>query len=312
MASDLPRWALWCAAAAALAAGGAAVLALASRPPAATPAQQTVADDAGYPEGALWHGDALYWAEMTEDRVMRWDGRAASTFWTHDDCGPTAIAPAAGGFAVACHRADMVVRLDAEGRTRETVTTDTDGAPVRWPNDMTGDRQGGVYLSSSGRFAVGAPATGRLLYLPPDGPPRVVAEGLYYANGVALSRDGRTLYAAEHIGRRVLAFEVTAPGSLGASRDFADFEALPSSDSSYSLTGPDGIDVALDGRVLVAEYGAGRIAVFGADGAFEGLIAVPERFVTSSSFGPDGALFTTGATALTGGARGAVRRLEWR
>lgn len=312
MASRMPRWALWCVVAAALSAvAAAAVLALSPKPPAAKPAQ-TISDDAGYPEGALWHGGALYWAEMTEDRVMRWDGRAATAFWTLDGCGPTAIAPAAGGFAVACHRADMVVRVDPAGTTRETVTSDADGVPVRWPNDMTGDDRGGVYLSSSGQFAVGAPATGRLLYLPPEGPPHVVAEGLYYANGVALSRDGGTLYAAEHIGRRVLAFDVAAPGSLSASREFADFEALPASGSTYSLTGPDGIEIGPDGRVLVAEYGAGRIAVFDPDGAFRGLIAVPERFVTSSSFGPDGALFTTGASALTGGARGAVRKLEWR
>jgi len=308
MAFRPPRWARWCGAAAMLAA---AVAVAEFARPATTPPMRVVAADAGYPEGALWHDGALYWAEMTEDRVMHWDGANAAVFWTREDCGPTAIAPTQSGFAVACHLADMVVRLDADGAMRETVPADADGTPVSRPNDMTADRHGGVYLSSSGRFSVGAPATGRLLYLPPEGPPRVVAEGLHYANGVALAPTGATLYAAEHIGRRVLTFDVAGPGALSGRRVFADFQTLPASGSDYALTGPDGIETTPDGHVLVAEYGAGRIVVFDADGDLDALIAVPEIFVTSSSVGPDGALYTTGARSLTGSARGAVRRLEW-
>ncbi len=310
MAFRLPRWALWWSAAAVLAAAVAVSEPPDAVPPAVASPTRIVAGDAGYPEGVLWHDGALYWAEMTGDRVMRWDGADTAEFWIRAGCGPTAIAPTRDGFAVACHLADMVVRLDAGGSTRETVPADAEGAPVRWPNDMTADRHGGVYLSSSGRFAAGAPVTGRLLYLPAEGPPRVVATDLHYANGVALAPDGATLYAAEHIGRRVLAFDVTAPGVLAGRRIFADFRTLPPSGSDYALTGPDGIEVTPDGRVLVAEYGAGRIVVLDADGDLETLISVPERFVTSSSLGPGGAVYITGVRALTGGAPGAVRRLE--
>lgn len=268
-----------------------------------------IVDDAAYPEGALWHRGALYWAEMNADRVMRRDGRDTVVFWQHDGCGPTSIAPAGDGYVVTCHLGSAIARVGPAGETEDMVPADADGRRIEWPNDSTADAHGGVYFSTSGLFARDAPATGRILYLPAAEPPRVVAEGLHYANGVALSPDGATLYAAEHIGRRILAFAVTAPGTLDAGRTFADFRALPASSGEFPLVGPDGIEVAPDGRVLAAEYGAGRIAIFGPDGTFQTFLSVPEPFVTASSLRPDGALFITAPASPAGTGRGVVRRM---
>ena len=43
-----------------------------------------------YPEGPLWQGERLYFAEMRADRVMRVDAGIASVFFAQDGCGPTA------------------------------------------------------------------------------------------------------------------------------------------------------------------------------------------------------------------------------
>src|SRR5262245_28843065 len=48
---------------------------------------------------------------------------------------------------------------------------------------------------------------------------------------------------------------------------------------------PDGLKVAADGSVWIADARGGRVAVFGADGRHRRDIAVPRRMVTSLCFG---------------------------
>jgi sugar lactone lactonase YvrE len=76
-----------------------------------------------------------------------------------------------------------------------------------------------------------------------DGHTRVVARGLHFPNGMALSPDGRTLIAAECMGHRLTAFDVEPDGSLAARRVFAE---LPSE------VHPDGIALDAEGAVWLA------------------------------------------------------------
>jgi sugar lactone lactonase YvrE len=88
------------------------------------------------------------------------------------------------------------------------------GDPIRYANAIVVARTGKIYFTdASGRFApalwggtfeaavldiMEQAATGRLLeYDPASMTTRVVAKGLSFANGVALSRDERTLFVAE-------------------------------------------------------------------------------------------------------------------
>ena len=47
------------------------------------------------------------------------------------------------------------------------------------------------------------------------GKPRIVAEGIYFANGVAIDPEERFIYVAETMQRRIIRFRIGQDGSLG-------------------------------------------------------------------------------------------------
>jgi sugar lactone lactonase YvrE len=243
---------------------------------------------ASYPEGALWHKGRLFHAEMGRDAVMVSDLSDVRVFWTRRGCGPVSIAPyARDEFIVLCHLAHLIVRVSADGQTREVIDRDSAGVPFVYPNASAADGLGGVYFSSSGTFAPEAPATGAVLYLDASGQLARIAEGIHYANGVAVDRVRNRLLVSAHLDRRILAYPLKAPGRLGAPRVFFDF-ARNSIDHRYALAGPDGLEITPAGDVLVAEYGEGRLHRIAADGRYLGELGGFAPFVTDMALLPDG------------------------
>ena len=78
----------------------------------------TVNPDSAYPEGPVIDGGSVFYAEMGNDRVMRFDGSSNTVFWSWAGCGPTSVARGGGGtLLVLCHRRQVVVRVSADGET---------------------------------------------------------------------------------------------------------------------------------------------------------------------------------------------------
>jgi sugar lactone lactonase YvrE len=73
-------------------------------------------------------------------------------------------------------------------------------------------------------FEVGSRA-GLIALVTSDGDARVVAEGLAFPNGMAISPDGSTLIVAESFASRLTAFEIDADGGLSNRRVFAEVAA---------------------------------------------------------------------------------------
>jgi len=73
-------------------------------------------------------------------------------------------------------------------------------------------------------FAVGSTA-GLIALVPAAGDPRVVAEGLAFPNGMAISPDGSTLIVAESFAGRLAAFDIDSDGGLSNRRAFAEVAA---------------------------------------------------------------------------------------
>jgi sugar lactone lactonase YvrE len=245
--------------------------------------------EAHYPEGPLWHGGRLLYAEMGADRVRAWDGRKNSQVWKRPGCGPTSVADGgAGTLIVLCHLQNALARIDLNGATRAIIDRDDKGARFPTPNASINDARGGIYFSSSGTFSPLAPAEGSVLYLPAgENVPRRVASAIHYANGVALARDGRTLFVSEHLERRVLAYPVADDGSLGRRRVFVELDRVAPPGARGWEVGPDGLAVDSRGNLFIAEYGAGRVLVVDGKGALVATIPIPERYVTAPAFGPD-------------------------
>ena len=290
----------------------AALPAAAGAAPAAT--LSVVNPASAYPEGPSVIDGVLHYAEMGNDRVMRFDGVANSPLWSRDGCGPTSVVPAGDGLVVLCHLEDALARITRDGRLVEMIDRDRAGRSFADPNAAAGDGEGGIYFSSSGVFGPAAPATGAILHLAADGTLSRVAEGLHYANGVALSPDRRVLYASEHLARRVLAFDVAPDGTLANRRVFVALDDLAGGDPPPTWeVGPDGLAVDRAGTVIVAEYGAGRLLVIDESGALRATVRVPLDYVTSSALSADESILYITAPASLGdpGAAGAVYAMPY-
>jgi sugar lactone lactonase YvrE len=113
-------------------------------------------------------------------------------------------------------------------------------------DDMIVDAQGNAYVGDLGFDLFAAPkpaqACGRLLRVAPDGTARVVAEGLDFPNGMAVSADGQRLAVAESSGDSVAWFQIARDGELALRTRTA------------GLAEPDGVCLARDGKLWVAQF----------------------------------------------------------
>lgn len=136
------------------------------------------------------------------------------------------------------------------------------------PNDLVFDKEGGFYFSDF-RGSATRPEGG-VYYVSPDFKtitPIIPAMG--QANGVALSPDGRTLWATEYARNLLHRVNLDSPASI----------PLTGSKILYHFTGPapDSMRVDADGNVYVALVGQGRVLIFNPAGIPIGQVLLPER-----------------------------------
>src|SRR6185369_10578243 len=179
-----------------------------------------------------------------------YDGETRSVWFQEQGCGPASIKPLNrdGDLMILCHIGSRLVRVNASGRVVARYTHDSTGRPLRDPNDVDGDGDGGLYFSDSGVYSPNAPATGRVYYFQPDGTIRLVVDGMRYSNGVKFDGRNRRLLVSEHMARRVLAFPIRPDRTLGNATVFFDLATVAQPPRFTSeLMGPDGLDMDANG-----------------------------------------------------------------
>jgi gluconolactonase len=116
-------------------------------------------------------------------------------------------------------------------------------------NDLIFDRQGNLYFTDQGQSGLHDPS-GRLYRLRPNGQLDLLLSNVPSPNGVALSPDEKLLYLAVTRGNCVWRVPLLPDGSVSKVSQFF---------TSYGPSGPDGLAVDADGRVLVANPGLGYV-----------------------------------------------------
>ena len=127
-------------------------------------------------------------------------------------------------------------------------------------------------------FSGEATKPGHLYRIDLDGAVHQVSDGVLLTNGLGFSPDGRRLYHSDARADLIRVYEVEAGGAL---KPWTKFASLGPGQVA------DGLKVAVDGSVWVADAHGGRVAVLGADGRHLRDIPVPLPMVTSVCFGGD-------------------------
>jgi gluconolactonase len=252
---------------------------------AAQAAQSVLDPNASYPEGPLFVGDTLYVGEMGADRVSVYENGAKKTFFSERGCGPTALTPYRGGFAILCHLGGEIVTVDMKGQ----VTARYGKGLLRDPNDGYADGQGGLYFSDPGDFSKDTFATGLVYRLTAAGALQVVADGLWYPNGVYT--EGNHVFVSETFRRKVWRYTIGPNGALTNKQLYFDVsKSAPKPKRVYREAGPDGLERAPNGEMIVAIYGEGRLLRITKAGTLAGVIEVPFPYVDNVAFGKPGAV----------------------
>ena len=196
-----------------------------------------------------------------------------------------------------------VLHLDPLARELAPEAIESEGNPLRAPNDLTLDTpNGGVYFTDPGGSSLENPI-GTIHYIDADHKTRKIAEGLAFPNGIVLRPDGKELLVCESKKNRVLAYPVAGPGKLGPSRVLVD---LPAKGDGQIDNQPDGIALDADGNLYIAHYGMRQVQVVRPDG--EVIRRYPGGNLTTSNVAFAGPKMDQ--LYLTGGQPGALFRLE--
>ncbi len=211
---------------------------------------RTVAERLAFPEAPRWRDGKLYVSEIFGGRVVSIDGdgtvqvhvqvpgRLSGLGWWPD-----------GTMIVVSMRDRAVLRVSDRGQPE--LLADLSSLVGGDTNDMVVDGRGNAYVGNFGYdYAAGEERRAAVLVLvEPSGSARVVAEDVWFPNGMAVSPDGRTLYLAETPAERITAFTIQPDGSLAERRVFADLDGAR----------PDGIALDAEGALWVASPGTGEL-----------------------------------------------------
>jgi gluconolactonase len=200
-----------------------------------------------------------------------------------------------------------IERIEPSTGKVEVIYEACDGHPLRGPNDLVFDREGGFYFTDLGKNLARSHDHGGVYYARPDG--SHIVEVTYPAltpNGIGLSPDGTTLYVAEMEPSRLWAFDILTPGVVHK----APFPSPHGGRLVCGLPGYQGFDsLAVDGagNIVVATLYSGKVTAIAPDGHVVREIVTGDPLTTNICFGGAG----NGTAYVTLGGFGALVAMDW-
>lgn len=209
-------------------------------------------------EGPLWHPirEQLFWFDIL-NRTMH----SQMQSWTFPEHVSAAGWISADELLVACETG--LFRLNLVSGERETVATA--GSAETRSNDGRADRQGGFWFGTMGKKAqkgLGA------IWRWHGGELRQLFKGITIPNSICFTPDGSAAHFSDTTQGKVMKVALDSAGwPKGDPVVWHDFDRAG--------LNPDGAVIDAEGRFWNAQWGEGRVACYGPDGAFLQAVETP-------------------------------------
>ena len=177
-----------------------------------------------FPESLRWHKGKLWFSDIYGQTVYNVDTKGHATVVAKVPERPTGLGFLPDGTLLIAARGDKkVYRLGPDGLHVRADFTKTLGTRL---DDMVVDTKGRAYVNRrQWPGPTGEHQPGYLAMLEPNGPIRMVADGLMNPNGMVITPDGKTLIVAE-AAHRLTAYDIEADGWLSKRRVWANLGVL--------------------------------------------------------------------------------------
>lgn len=198
-----------------------------------------------------------------------------------------------------------IQKVNLETGAFETLYSSVGGNLLRGPNDLVFDGKGGFWFTDLGKSRPREVDRGGLYYAKADGSMiKEVVFPILMGNGCGLSPDGKTIYVAESIGARLVAYDIVGEGEVAPAEGLfpGRLVASPGGDSFF-----DSMAVEADGSICIATPIKGGITRITRNGRTIEHTPIDDFLTTNICFGgPD---MKTAYATLSG--RGELVAIDW-
>lgn len=248
-----------------------------------------IADGLKFPEGPIAMPDgSVILVEIAAGRLTRVNADGSKDTIAEPGGGPNGAAIGPDGACYVCNNGGMkfhekdgllfpgdapddysggrIERIDLDTGKVDVLYTEVNGEPLKGPNDIVFDKNGGFWFTDLGKGRGRTQDRGGLYYAKIDG--SLIKEAVFpipTANGVGLSPDEKTVYVADTLPGRLWAMDIIGEGEVARSPGLRMPGRLVGQPSEFCYF--DSLAVDADGNICVATIYRSGVTIFAPDGS---------------------------------------------
>src|ERR1700682_3729051 len=207
----------------------------------------------------------LYVTDIPYGRIFRISPQLEWTLVAEYDGWPNGMAFHRDGTLWITDYRRGILGLSEDGGNPHTILGHRNSESFKGVNDLTFDREGNCYFTDQGQTGLHDPS-GRVYRLRANGQLDLLIAGIPSPNGVALDTTGKVIFVAVTRANQVWRGPLLPDGSvtkIGAFRPF------------FGASGPDGMAVDIENRLIVAHASLGGAFVLNARGEITHFVKSP-------------------------------------
>jgi gluconolactonase len=224
----------------------------------------------------------VYFSDIYANRIYKVDAKGKLETFLEDSKGSNGLMVDGRRLLVCQKDEGRILAIDLDTKAIGVLADKFEGDRFIGPNDLVVDKVGGVYFSDP-RFPSspeGHQEKQGVYYVDTDKHVTRLLDDLERPNGVLLSPDEQTLYVLPSGVTDVMAYPVLSPGRIGPGHALCQLDQAPGA----VPRGGDGLTVAEDGTLYVAQPDLEALQVLSPNGKTLGFIKLPGR-PTNVEFG---------------------------